>query len=1009
MASSRLRPLALLAFASLSLLAVLPSSKPADHATLRAKLNGQLPRELLSQIHETRETPDGSHLLYRATGEHPSIISLYAVGPTGQPHRISPLNPLGSINAFAVSPDSTQVAFVVNDLFDDSYVWVARVDGSQPAVRVAPALRVYEFSPDSQSLLFEQSVGADSRLASVNVSGGAPSGGSVLLSSIPTLRGLFAPGGLTVLFEARQAPYLRSLFSVPADASLPEIDLSGTMVPDASARFLSVTPGGLVIYQADALLAGRTQAFSVPLDGSSPPVLLSGGPLASDKRASQTQLTSDGQYVVFATTGDAKLFRTLPDGSEDPTLLAELDEFSMFFVVSPDSVKVAYTDGDERIFSVPVDGSQAPTLLVSEPTGLQLNLNISPDSTTVVYSADHAPGLALRLYAVSIAGGPVRQLSVPEHPIMRFTLEPSSTYVVYEEGSFSTPDVHSVRIDGTTPPVQLNANEGAFFPTLVNLDGESVRFVTLDPTTFRQTLRTRRIDGSGPLEVVRTPFAFRTTGEVQHVFPTPDGSRVLYLANQRRPSWLELFSAPVDGSAPAARLSPNLPPFARVGDNVVLEPDGEHVLFWIEIEQNDHYELYRAPVDGSSPAVPFSGLASSVGDNQVLLDEDGDTLLVSVDLAWVATSPDGSTPEVMVGSSALQNESVTPDGAWLLATANIDADPGRELVAIAIDGTTMPPPARLDTGTDETIDDYAIDADGTGVVFASRTWGTARRTLHHAALDGSGVTPLSNTLGPDQSVVDFRVGANGSIVYSVADAAGDVNELHAVPVLGAPSTRLTPPFVQNGAITSPWQLDPTGHFAVYKADQNVRLVRELYAVPTDGSTATVKLSPPLHADGDVATEFVLTSDGTRAVFRTDHALEDINELFVATLDGQSGPLLLNGTLVEDGNVESFHVRPDGREVVYIAEQDQVGIAELYVAPLDGSGRSARLSPAGAFSNLHEGVIDATFTPDSRFVLYVGDLESWGSKDLYSTRNLLPLRDAASESAGSATSAAAFGQ
>ncbi len=81
----------------------------------------------------------------------------------------------------------------------------------------------------------------------------------------------------------------------------------------------------------------------------------------------------------------------------------------------------------------------------------------------------------------------------------------------------------------------------------------------------------------------------------------------------------------------------------------------------------------------------------------------------------------------------------------------------------------------------------------------------------------------------------------------------------------------------------------------------------------------------------------------------------------------SSPRKLNGPLPPGGRVSfGFQMSPDGRRVVYAADQETAGSPELFSVPPDG-GEPVKLNgplPAGG------GVSIFTISPDSRWVVHV---------------------------------------
>src|SRR5262245_47968099 len=111
--------------------------------------------------------------------------------------------------------------------------------------------------------------------------------------------------------------------------------------------------------------------------------------------------------------------------------------------------------------------------------------------------------------------------------------------------------------------------------------------------------------------------------------------------------------------------------------------------------------------------------------------------------------------------------------------------------------------------------------------------------------------------------------------------------------------------------------------------------------------------------------YAITPDGLTVVFVADAAAQGTFELFRVPVDGRGPPpVRLNPALASNRDVSAFRLTPDGREVVYLADQRTAGVDELFVVPLDQSRPARRLSgPLGV------SVADFILTSDGKRVVY----------------------------------------
>lgn len=138
----------------------------------------------------------------------------------------------------------------------------------------------------------------------------------------------------------------------------------------------------------------------------------------------------------------------------------------------------------------------------------------------------------------------------------------------------------------------------------------------------------------------------------------------------------------------------------------------------------------------------------------------------------------------------------------------------------------------------------------------------------------------------------------------------------------------------------------------------------------------IKLNPPLVTGGNV-TITRLSPDGRTVVYRADQETDNVFELFSVPISG-GAVVKLNDPLPPDDDVSNggFRITPDGRNVIY---QDSGSRAELFSVPISG-GEVTRLNnplPSGGT------IIRFRISPDSSTVVYVGDQDRDNVFELYS--------------------------
>ena len=90
----------------------------------------------------------------------------------------------------------------------------------------------------------------------------------------------------------------------------------------------------------------------------------------------------------------------------------------------------------------------------------------------------------------------------------------------------------------------------------------------------------------------------------------------------------------------------------------------------------------------------------------------------------------------------------------------------------------------------------------------------------------------------------------------------------------------------------------------------------------------------IHALLGGVVDFQISPDGRHVVYRADQDTDQVLELYSVLLGG-GPPIRLNPLLVTGQSVEDYQISPDGRWVVYRADQDTDNSIELYSVPIEG--------------------------------------------------------------------------
>ena len=334
-----------------------------------------------------------------------------------------------------------------------------------------------------------------------------------------------------------------------------------------------------------------------------------------------------------------------------------------------------FADQRFEIFAAPIDGSSAP-VRVNSPLAaggdVHFRPEISADGEWIVYTADQDVPDRFELYAAPVDGSaaPVK-LNGP------LAVDTNVAYLGFDQPQFQiTADVRRVLFMGDPE------REEQFELYSVPLDRSSPQ-----------------VRLSGPM-VAGGDVRYASNSQKLFLL-TPDQTRVLYLADQDVDETVELYVAPVDGSAPSMRLNGPLVPGGDVlptySGRAFLQftPDSERVLYLADQDADEVYELYAVPLDGSRAAKKLNGLLAPGGDVQpgFQITPDGSRVVYGADQRldgvfelFEASLDDSRAPrrlnsppipagDVFVGPLF----EITPDGSRVLFVADLDSDDVLEL------------------------------------------------------------------------------------------------------------------------------------------------------------------------------------------------------------------------------------------------------------------------------------------------------------------------------------------
>jgi len=649
----------------------------------------------------------------------------------------------------------------------------------------------------------------------------------------------------------------RALFSAPIDGSQSAIQLSA-----ASTDYL----GQVEILGSTVVYSSGTNLYRVPLLGGQAPVLLNPAPFGSN---TSFQLHPGGQDVVFrsegGTPGVSQVFTAPLDASALPRrlsapLIPAGDVYE--FEVAADGEHVIYRADQNQnetfeLFGAPFAGGEVATynapMALGPVVGDVDSFLVTSDERRVVYRADQDGDELRGLFSARIDGrGDPLSLTTGLREgcsvFAGFAVDPSGTRAAFlyaESPSGAGAWLYSALIGQPSLPVPLEVQSG--FPIraqtlVIDSTGTRVLYRQQRALSGAMDLRSARLDGVGSSLALNSP-----SGSVTAFQLAPDGSLAFYLSDQDAANVIELYRAPVDGSAAPVKLNATLSGNSDVSA-IGIAPDGLHVVYLADATVDDQFELCVAPSDGSSPAQRISAPLVAGGDVKEFV--------------------------------------LTADGAYVVYRADQNVDETFELFRAPLAGG---PVVRLTSFAAGSADaDFTATADGLQVLFRANPNAPPRHELFRVPADGSASpVQLSGTLVTGGMVSAFALAPDQLHVVYLADGRVDnVMELDGVPLGGGPSVVLHA-LPTSGDVTT-FRIAADSSLVFYRADANQNDVFELFSAPLDGSAPPQRSSRPLPHGGDVRTDFAALTGG-RAVYIADQEADDVLELFASFPDHAPRP------------------------------------------------------------------------------------------------------------------------
>ena len=297
------------------------------------------------------------------------------------------------------------------------------------------------------------------------------------------------------------------------------------------------------------------------------------------------------------------------------------------------------------------------------------------------------------------------------------------------------------------------------------------------------------------------------------------------------------------------------------------------------------------------------GDACDACDSVAGTDPDGDGLCGASDDCPTRPNPAGGPSIPLVDGLDYAGVSVTQDGRRAVVTFGASWTDSK-VISVPVDGG--PVTTILDVPRGSWVPAMSLTPDDRTIVLTVERDSDPNPAYELLAVPVLGGTARSVAQGVPASW-SFELAPQGRRVIFVS--ASPLNELWSADLDSGPPVRLHPPLAPGGAVTG-WSFSPDGSRVVFRAEQELDGVAELYVVPAGGGTP-MKLSVPQVA-GTSCTSHAITPDGTRVVYHIGGSPGAGGTLYSVPIDGGTSSVVAS---VE--RIGAMALSPDGSRAVYV--------------------------------------------------------------------------------------------
>ena len=471
------------------------------------------------------------------------------------------------------------------------------------------------------------------------------------------------------------------------------------------------------------------------------------------------------------------------------------------------------------------------------------------------------------------------------------------------------------------------------------------------------------------------------SGDVSTPRISPDGSTVVYRADQDTDEVFELYSVPIGGGA-VTKLSG---PMASGGDVEFFryQVTETMVVYMADQDTDGLPELYSVPLHGGTVTKLNAPLAEGgrphsdfqVHGSNVLYRSNPDPAypfyynLYSVPVAGGPVIQLNvpffkGDPQVFGGATLLR---VSADGATVFYIGTTEEGGPSVLYSVPVNGGAS---TRLSAPQSEGFGVNEVRVSGSTVVYKADTAIESKYELYTVPITGGTATKISGQIPDQDRIRDFDV-VNGIVVYLRDRGSSSFDEIYRVALADRIVTRINGPMVQNGGVKQFKVIDGN---VVYVADGEFEGLHELYSRPLSGGPIQ-KLSPGAAVHESIEQ---YSGEGGTIVYRARLENGTKGQLFSVRVSGGSATAITEPWIRDPFGFTRFYITDSTVVYELVAETaDGTNVQDVYSVPIQG-GAATKLNPTapGGFANLVFG--------GGPTVVFYGTVDTPSTLELFST-------------------------